>query len=105
MLFSCLNDSNEGMFGGEAETRGFMVKCEKRPIEGEVCEIPVRPPMNDGPMETVESLWVDIWCMLDWVAGLCHKTTEMIFFRTPVRTQKIILFSVLKSIYFFSQSD
>ena len=32
------------MFGGEAETRGFMVKCEKRPIEGEVCEIPVTPP-------------------------------------------------------------
>ena len=48
MLFSCLNDSNEGMFGGEAETRGFMVKYEKRPIEGEVCEIPVRPAMNDG---------------------------------------------------------
>ena len=44
LLFSCLNDSNEGMLGGEAETRGFMVKCEKRPIEGEVCEIPVRPP-------------------------------------------------------------
>ena len=58
------------MLGGEAETRGFMVKCEKRPIEGEVCEIPVRPPMNDGAMETVECLWVDIWCMLDWVIGL-----------------------------------
>ena len=79
MLFSCLNDSNEGMLGGEAETRGFMVKCEKRPIEGEVCEIPVRPPMNDGAMETVECLWVDIWCMLDWVIGLCHKTAEMHF--------------------------
>ena len=61
MLFSCLNDSNEGMLGGEAETRGFMVKCEKRPIEGEVCEIPVRPPMNDGAMETMECIWVDIW--------------------------------------------
>ena len=44
-----------------------------------VCEIPVRPPMNDGAMETVECIWVDIWCRLDWVIGLCHKTTEMHF--------------------------
>ena len=36
LLFSCLNNSNEGMLGGEAEARGFMVKYEKRPIEGEV---------------------------------------------------------------------
>ena len=79
LLFSCLNDSNEGMLGGEAETKGFMVKCEKRPIEGDVCEIPVRPPMNDGAMETAECLWVEIWCMLDWVIGLCHKTAEMHF--------------------------
>ena len=35
------------MLGGEAETRGFMVKCEKRPIEGEVCEIPVSPPPHE----------------------------------------------------------
>ena len=60
MLFSCLNDSNEGILGGEAETTDFMVKCEKRPLEGEVCEIPVRPAMNDGAMETVECIWVDI---------------------------------------------
>ena len=46
LLISCLNDSNEGILGGEAETRGFMVKCEERPLEGEVCEIPVRAPMN-----------------------------------------------------------
>ena len=35
--------------------------------------------MNDGAMETVECIWVDIWCMLDWVIGLCHKTAEMHF--------------------------
>ena len=29
-----------------------------------VCEIPVRLPMNDAAMETVECLWVDTWCML-----------------------------------------
>ena len=26
LLISCLNDSDEGILGGEAETRGFMVK-------------------------------------------------------------------------------
>ena len=35
--------------------------------------------MSDGAMETVECIWVDIWCMLDWVIGLCHKTAEMHF--------------------------
>ena len=35
--------------------------------------------MNDGAMETVECMWVDIWCMLDWIIGLCHKTAEMHF--------------------------
>ena len=44
----------------------------------EVCEIPVRLPKNDTVMETVECMWVvDIWCMLDQIMGLCHKTAEM----------------------------
>ena len=42
-------------------------------MEGE-CE----SPMNDGAMETVGLMWVDIWCMLDWIE-LCHKTAEMHF--------------------------
>ena len=46
MLISCLNDSNEGILGGEAEMRGFMVKCEERPLVGKVCETPVKPPME-----------------------------------------------------------
>ena len=70
MLISCLNDSHERIIGGEAEMRGFMIKCGERPSEGEVCEIPVRRPMNDGAMETVECVWVDISCMLDWIIGL-----------------------------------
>ena len=44
-----------------------------------VCEILMRPAMNDGAMEIVECIWVDIWCMLDWIIGLCHKTAEMHF--------------------------
>ena len=35
--------------------------------------------MNEYPVETVEYMWVDIWCMLDWIIGLCHKTAEMHF--------------------------
>ena len=45
-----------------------------------ICEIHVRLPMNNDAMETaVEYMWVDIWCMLDWIVGLCHKTAEMHF--------------------------
>ena len=39
----------------------------------------MRLPMNDGAMETVEHMSVDIWYMLDGVIGLCHKTTEIHF--------------------------
>ena len=42
-----------------------------------VCEFPVRILMNDGAMETVEYIGVDIWCMLDGIIGLCYKTAEM----------------------------
>ena len=31
-------------------------------------------------METAaEYMWVDIWCMLDWIIGLSQKTAEMYF--------------------------
>ena len=46
---------------------------------GEVFEIPVRLSVNDGAMETVKCMWVDIWCMLDWIIGLCHKTADIHF--------------------------
>ena len=35
--------------------------------------------MNNGAMETLEWMWVDIWCMLDWIIGIYHKTAEMHF--------------------------
>ena len=34
----------------------------------------------DGPKETVEYVWVNIWCMLDWVVGFCQKFEEIYFF-------------------------
>ena len=44
----------------------FYDKMWGKTVRGmEVCEIPVRLPMNDTVMETVECMWVDIWCMLD----------------------------------------
>ena len=30
-------------------------------------------------METVECIWVGIWCMQDWIIGLCRKMAEMHF--------------------------
>ena len=35
--------------------------------------------MNDSAMEKVECISIDIWCMLDWIIGLCHKNAEMHF--------------------------
>ena len=35
LLFNYFNGSNEGIIGGEAEMRVFMVKCGERPLEGE----------------------------------------------------------------------
>ena len=62
MLFNCFEGFNEGIIGREAEMRGYMVKCGEKPLErlggggggGGVCEIPVRLPMNNGAMVTVE---------------------------------------------------
>ena len=46
----------------------FYDKMWRKTVRGmEVCEIPVRLPMNDTVMETVECMWVDIWCILDYV--------------------------------------
>ena len=33
--------------------------------------------MNDGAMETAECMWVNTWCMLDWIIGFFHKTAEL----------------------------
>ena len=42
--------------------------------------------MCDGPIETVECIWVDIWCMLDWLwsqncrnALLLHTASQLGF--------------------------
>ena len=35
--------------------------------------------MNHAAMQTVECMSVDIWFMLDYIVGLCHKAAEMHF--------------------------
>ena len=44
--------------------------------------------MNYGAMETVKYIRVDIWCMLDWIIGLCHKTAEIHFPGTSCSTSE-----------------
>ena len=35
--------------------------------------------MYNGPKEAVKYMGVNIWCMLDWIVGFCHKTAETHF--------------------------
>ena len=35
--------------------------------------------MNDGAVEMMEYMWVDIWCLLGWIIRLCHKIAEIHF--------------------------
>ena len=50
------------MIGREAEMRGSIVKCGERQLEGGegVCEISVGLTMNNGVMEAVEYICVDM---------------------------------------------
>ena len=52
---------------------------------GGTCKNPVRLSMYNGPMETVECMWVNIWCMLDWIIGFGHKTAEIHFLGMSVQ--------------------
>ena len=90
MLFNYFNGSDEGIIGAEAEIRGFMVKCGERPLEGGGMWNSREAPMNDGARKTLECMWVDIWRMLDWIIGLCHKTAEMHFPRMGCSTSECI---------------
>ena len=46
---------------------------------GEARENPVRLSKNDGLMETVEYIRMNIWCMLDWIVAFCNKIAEIHF--------------------------
>ena len=70
LLFNIFEGCNEGIMVNETEGVRSVVKWEKTPLErsgegGGVCENSVRFSLNDGPMETVKYVRVNIWCMLD----------------------------------------
>ena len=50
--------------------------------------------MYYGPKETLEYMQVNIWCMLDWIVGFCHKIAEIYF---PGITRTYILKAELKT--------
>ena len=35
--------------------------------------------MYDALMETLEFIWVNIWCTLDLIVAFCHKTAKNTF--------------------------
>ena len=35
--------------------------------------------MYNSAMETVEYMWVNMWCMVDWIIGFCRKAAEKHF--------------------------
>ena len=49
LLFNYFNGSNEGTIGGEAEMRGFKVKCGERPLE-------------EGGMRNSREAPHELWC-------------------------------------------
>ena len=56
------------------------MKCRENLFEGKgAFENLVGFFMYDGPMETVEHMRVNIWCMRDWTVRFCHKTAEIHF--------------------------
>ena len=70
LLVNIFEGCNEGIIAKETEGIGSVVKWGKKLSERgserkELCENPVRFSLNDGPMETVKYMWVNIWCMLD----------------------------------------
>ena len=91
MLFNYFNGSDEGIIGAEAEIRDFMVKCgDGKTVRGRGYVKFQGGSHEDGARETLECMWVDIWRMLDWIIGLCHKTAEMHFPRMGCSTSECI---------------
>ena len=53
-----------------------MAKCGETLFGEEwACKNSVRLSMYDHPIETIEYIWVNIWCMLDWVLSQKYRNT------------------------------
>ena len=75
--------------GGNAVREGW--------FGGWVCEYPVRFSLNDGPMKSLEYMWVNIWSMLDWIIGFCHKTAKIHFLGISCSTFSLFTFHLENS--------
>ena len=79
LLFNFFEGSNEEIMGRKQKEEvlcwnlGNAVRGQGR------CKNPVRLSMYDGPVETVEYMWMNIPCMLDWIIGFGQKTAEIHF--------------------------
>ena len=63
------------------------MKCGKLPSEA--CENPVGLCMYEGHMETVEYIWVNVRCMLDWILSPnCRNILCLQIEDQPVRIAK-----------------
>ena len=104
LLVNFFEGCNEGIMSKETGGRGSTVKWGKTLLEqgggggggggGGVCENPVRFSLNDGPMEIVECMYVNILCMLDWIIGFCHKTAAINFLGITCSTFSLFTFQL-----------
>ena len=44
--------------------------------------------MYDGQLENVEYMWVNIWCMIDYIIGFHHKTARIHFLAISFSTSE-----------------
>ena len=66
------------------------MKCRENLFEVGARENCVRLSMYDSTMETVEYIWVHIWCMLHWVLSQNSRNTlPVISFDQLVKSEKI----------------
>ena len=74
----CLLDL-EGLGVFQWRKNGEATKGRASEVLGEgACENPVGLSMCDGPIETVKYIWVNIWCMLDWILSQkCRNTLPL----------------------------
>ena len=72
LFFYSFEGSNEEIRVGNRRKRFYGEMQGNVVWGGVVCENPVGLSMYDGSIETVEYIWVNIWCMLHWIIGFCH---------------------------------
>ena len=45
----------------------------------------------------LEYMWINVWCMLDWIIGFCHKTAEIHFLGISCSTFSLFTFHLENS--------